>query len=118
MLFIAGCSLPQPMDSSPSGPYAVSTSGHGPEVVDGIDVWMRGTPTRPYDVVTQTTVTNWLPLPGGHGMRSKIVDAVRQAGGDAAIVYDTRTYRDSTSTNRHVYVSTIERAEIAIVRYR
>ncbi|BCZ83368.1 hypothetical protein PTKU64_70430 [Paraburkholderia terrae] len=106
------------MDSLLTGPSAGSTSDQGPEVVDGIDVWLHGAPTRPYDIVKQTTVTNWLPIPGMHGTTSRIVDAVRQAGGDAAIVYDTHTYRESTNTHRHIYVSTIERAEIAIVRYR
>jgi hypothetical protein len=106
------------MDSLLSVPSAASTFDQGPEVVDGIEVWTHGTPTRPYDVVTRTTITNWLPLPGIHGTTSRIVDTVRQAGGDAAIVYDTHTYRESTSTHRHVYVSTIERAEIAVVRYR
>ena len=106
------------MDSLLNGSAAGSTFDQGPEVVDGIDVWKHGVPTRPYDIVTRTTVTNRLPLPGMHGTTSRIVDAVRQAGGDAAIVYNTHTFRESTGTNRHIYVSTIERAEIAIVRYR
>ncbi|MEM5340740.1 hypothetical protein [Paraburkholderia azotifigens] len=106
------------MDSLFSGLSAGSAFDQGPEVVDGIDVWMHGVPTRPYDIVMRTTVTNWLPLPGMHGTASRIVDAVRQASGDAAIVYNTHTYRESTNTNRHIYVSTVERADIAIVRYR
>ncbi|MBP0592032.1 hypothetical protein J8I87_20335 [Paraburkholderia sp. LEh10] len=106
------------MDSLLSEPSARSTFDQRPEVVDGIDIWTHGIPTRPYDIVSQTTVTNWLPLPGMHGTTSRIVDAVRQAGGDAAIVYNTHTYRESNNTHRHIYVSTIERAEIAVVQYR
>jgi hypothetical protein len=106
------------MDNLLSAPFASSAFDQGPEVVDGIDLWMHGTPTRPYDIIRQTTVTNGLPLPGMHGTTSRIADVVRQAGGNAAIVYNMHTYRESTNTNRHIYVSTIERAEIAIVRYR
>lgn len=106
------------MDSLLNGSSAASPYDQGLQVVDGVDIWMHGAPDREFDVIKQSTVTNWLPLPGTHGTASRIVDAVRDAGGDAAIVYNTHTYRESTNTHRHMYVSTIERTEIAIVRYR
>ena len=93
--------------------------GGARENVDGIDIWTRGEPSGPYEVLAYTTVESpdgWI---GGRILLSRVAERVRAAGGDAAVLGAERGRVDSTPLDRGRTLLEGRRVvEITIVRYR
>lgn len=93
--------------------------GGARESVDGIDIWTRGEPSGPYEVLAYTTVESpdgWI---GGRILLSRVAERVRAAGGDAAVIGPGRARVDGTPLDRGRTLLEGRRVvEITIVRYR
>ncbi|CAG9165064.1 hypothetical protein LMG23992_00210 [Cupriavidus laharis] len=93
--------------------------GGARETVDGIDIWTRGEPSGPYEVLAYTTVESPEGWIGGRILLSRVAERVRAAGGDAAVLGVERSRVDSTPLDRGRTMLEGRRVvEITIVRYR
>jgi hypothetical protein len=93
--------------------------GGARESVDGIDIWTRGEPSGPYEVLAYTTVESPAGWIGGRILLSRVAERVRAAGGDAAVIGTERGRVDSTPLDRGRSLLEGQRVvEITIVRYR
>ncbi|MFC4343419.1 hypothetical protein [Cupriavidus numazuensis] len=93
--------------------------GGARETVDGIDIWTRGEPSGPYEVLAYTTVESPEGWIGGRILLSRVAERVRAAGGDAAGLGAERSRVDSTPVDRgRSMLESLRMVEITIVRYR
>jgi hypothetical protein len=76
-----------------AGPSAARIGDGGTSVVNnGIDFWIMGTPARPYRVLGTLTDLRSSAKAAGDAVDSKpVADAVRAAGGEAAILVSRET---------------------------
>ncbi|WP_376989765.1 hypothetical protein [Cupriavidus numazuensis] len=87
--------------------------------MDGIDIWTRGEPSGPYEVLAYTTVESPEGWIGGRILLSRVAERVRAAGGDAAGLGAERSRVDSTPVDRgRSMLESLRMVEITIVRYR
>lgn len=66
----------------------IEGQGGTKEVIDGYEIWDNGDPPRRYQVLGVATVEDFDNVFGNQRLRSAIVDEIKKAGGDAAIVQD------------------------------
>ena len=86
--------------------------GGAREHVDGVDIWMRGEPPRPYEVLAYTSVETAEGWIGERFLLKRVASRVREAGGDAALVALQRAGSHAALADSRRIV------EISIVRYR
>ncbi|BDB23375.1 hypothetical protein CTP10_R07040 [Cupriavidus sp. P-10] len=94
--------------------------GGAREHVDGVDIWMRGEPPRPYEVLAYTTVETAEGWIGERFLLKRVASRVREAGGDGALIGDQRSRLVALQrAGSHPALADSRRiVEISIVRYR
>lgn len=90
LLFLAACASTNfQAYEGRGGPKAVEGEGGTKEVIDSYELWGSGTPPRRYQILGMTEIVDFDNFLGNRRIRAALVDQIKAAGGDAAIVMDT-----------------------------
>ncbi|CAN7231977.1 hypothetical protein D9M68_96200 [compost metagenome] len=118
-LGLAAC-IQAPIRRHEGEPVLRHGQGGAREHVDGVDIWMRGEPPRPYEVLAYTSVETPEGWIGEHFLLKRVASRVREAGGDAALLGDQRSRVVALQrAGSHTALAESQRiVEITIVRYR
>ena len=72
-----------------NGSQIVEGQGGTKEEINGYEIWDNGTPPRRYQVLGVTAIEDFDNLLGNRRIRNALVEQIKLAGGDAAVVVDT-----------------------------
>lgn len=92
---LAGCSTTNYQAYEGRTAQIIEGQGGTKEVIDGYEIWDNGDPPRRYQVLGVATVEDFDNVFGNQRLRSAIVDQIKAAKGDAAIVQDGWTQGQS-----------------------
>lgn len=95
LVALAGCSTTNYQVYEGRTAQIIEGQGGTKQVIDGYDIWDNGDPPRRYQVLGVATVEDFDNVFGNQRLRSAIVDQIKAAKGDAAIVQDGWTQGQS-----------------------
>lgn len=118
-LGLAAC-IQAPIRRHEGEPVLRHGQGGAREHVDGVDIWMRGEPPRPYEVLAYTSVETPEGWIGERILLSRVASRVREAGGDAALLdaQRTRLHTLHRAGGNTALAESGRIVDITIVRYR
>ncbi|MBB3013546.1 hypothetical protein [Cupriavidus alkaliphilus] len=116
---VAAC-VQAPVRRHEGEPVLRRGQGGAREHVGGVDIWMRGEPPRPYEVLAYTTMETAEGWVGERFLLRRVAARVRDTGGDAALLGDQRSRLVALQrAGSHTALAESRRiVEISIVRYR
>ena len=95
LLILIGCASTQYTEFE--GGKVKEGSGGAKKVVDGVDIWTRGTPPRKYQIIG--VVNDWSSAAASGGVFKRLAKQVKAKGGDAAITMGSQAvYQGSYTT--------------------
>lgn len=96
-LALAGCASTNFQVYEGRTDQIIEGQGGTKEVIGGYEIWGNGDPPRRYQVLGVAAVEDFDNVFGNQRLRSAIVDEIKKAGGDAAVVQDA--YAQGQSMN-------------------
>ena len=90
LTLIAGCASTNFQQyEGRDGPKIVEGEGGTKELIEGYELWGTGTPPRRYQILGMTEIEDFDNVFGNRRIRLALIDQIKAAGGDAAIVLDS-----------------------------